>query len=112
MDQISGELRTISLTEAKEGKQPQKKVQVLSDSSQFGGEYEETITLYLPGDIPLEKYKKQFLRIPVTTYAKAGVVHRSYWKDAPVGIEVKNEKGEFVPLSNRPESLKPSVKTG
>ena len=40
MDQITGELRTVSITEARDGKQDkQQKIQILSDSSQFGGEW-------------------------------------------------------------------------
>ena len=105
MDQITGEIRTVSITTKKDTKEEQQKVQLLSDSSQFGGEYEESITLYLPAIPSLEKLKRKILRIPITIYAKAGAVHRSYWDSSPVGIEIKNDKGEFVPLSNRPASL-------
>ena len=99
MDQVTGELRTVTVTEARDGKQDrQQKIQILSDSSQFGGEYEESVSLYVPENPDLSKMKKKVLRIPVTIYAKAGVVHRNYWVDAPVGIEIKNEKGEFVAL--------------
>lgn len=108
MDQVSGELRTVTVTTQRDSQEEQQKVQILSDSSQFGGEYEESITLYLPASPALGKLKKQHLRIPVTIYAKAGVVHRNYWKESPVGIEVRNDKGDFMPLSNRPESLKPA----
>lgn len=116
MDLVIGELRTVSeakRTDPKTGVESvQQKIQVLSDSSQFGGEFEESITLYVPAVPSLEKLKKRILRIPVTTYAKAGVVHRNFWKDAPVAIEIQDEKGDFVPLSNRLENIKPATKTG
>lgn len=112
MDLITGELRTVSISPKSETRDEQQKVQILSNTSQFDAEHEESITLYLPASPDLGKLKGRVLRIPVTMYAKASQVHRQFWKGAPVGIEILNEKGEFVLLSNRPESLKPSVKTG
>lgn len=110
MDFVTGELRTIVISAASENREEQQKIQILSSTSQFGGEHEETITLYVPIAPSLDKLRKKMLRIPVTIYAKGNVVHRNFWSDCPNGIEVMNDKGEWVAIPKRPDFSKTSTK--
>ena len=69
------------------------------------------IQLFIPVSIEgLENHIDKMIQVPVSPSDK----EPGKFNHAVDGrsILIKNEKGEFVPLSNRPESLKPSVKTG
>jgi len=70
------------------------------------------VSLFIPVEIDgLEKHIDKIVLVPVSPSDK----EPGKFNHAADGrqILVKNEKGEFVPLAKRPESLKPSsAKTG